>query len=90
MIIVLGHLVAAAGLRDELVAASAEAVRLARAADGCLDFAVSADALDPDRVNVAERWRDRASLDAFRGSGPDDDTSALIVAFEVEEFDVTG
>ena len=44
---------------------------LARAAPGCLDFAQSADQLEPDRINIFERWESDAHLEAFR-SLPDD------------------
>jgi len=88
MIIVAGHLRVAAADRDDFVARSSEAVRLARAAEGCLDFAVSADPLDPERVDVYERWTDREALHAFRGEGPGDELGAMIVSADVAEFDV--
>lgn len=88
MIIVAGHLVVAAADREGFIAKSSEAVRLARAANGCHDYAVSADAVDPDRVNIFERWEDAASLGAFRGSGPSGDIGSLIKSFHVSEFDV--
>ena len=52
--------------RDAAVEAFAPMVERARAADGCLDVAISADPLDPERINVFERWRDQTSLDAWR------------------------
>jgi len=88
MIIVAGHLVIAAADRERFVARSSEAVRLARAARGCHDFAVSPDAVDPERVNVFERWEDRASLQAFRGKGPSDDLGKMITSFHVADYDV--
>lgn len=90
MIIVTGHLVVDPDSRARVVEDSAAAVRQARATDGCLDFAVSADSVDPARVNVAERWADRASLDTFRGSGPDGDEFAAIREFAVSEYEVAG
>jgi quinol monooxygenase YgiN len=86
MIIVAGHLRVAAANRDKFLALSANAVRLARATNGCHDFVVAADPLDPDRVNVYERWNDRADLLAFRGEGPDDELGRFIVSGHVEEF----
>lgn len=86
MIIVLGHLDTRPEDRDRLVELSAEAVRLARRAPGCLDFAVSADSVDPARVNVAERWASAEELGAFRGSGPQDDAGALIRDFHIGEY----
>lgn len=88
MIVVAGHLRVAAADRDAFVARSRRAVELARNAPGCHDFAVSADSVDPERVNVYERWTDTAALHAFRGDGPGDDLSALIVTVAVQEFDV--
>ncbi len=70
MVIVAGHLVVPAEHRDEYLSACADVVRAAREAPGCLDFALSADLLQPERVNVYECWRDAASVEAFRGSGP--------------------
>jgi quinol monooxygenase YgiN len=88
MLIIAGHLIVAASDRDGYVADCAPAVAAARSADGCLDFAVSADVLDPMRVNVFERWQTRESLDAFRGDGPDDDIAGRIVEVRVGEYEV--
>lgn len=93
MLIVAGHLVLDPADREAHVEASAEAVRLARAAAGCLDFAVSADPVDPARVNVFERWVRKEDLRAFREAGADDDAQVdfdRIVAFEIEEYLVDG
>ncbi len=73
MLIVCGHLVLDPADRDTHVVASAGAVRLARQLPGCLDFAVSADPVDPTRVNIFERWARSEDLDAFRASGDPDD-----------------
>jgi quinol monooxygenase YgiN len=70
VIIVAGHLQVAAGDRDAFLARSRIAIELARRASGNHDFVVAADPIDPTRVNVYERWADRASLYAFRGGGP--------------------
>jgi antibiotic biosynthesis monooxygenase len=80
-------------LRTEMahVIRSVGAVRLARRALGCLDFAVSADPVDPTRVNVFERWVGREALDAFRASGDPDDEAvdfSRIRRFEIEEYSV--
>ena len=88
MLIIAGHLIVAASDRDRYVADCAPAVAAARSADGCLDFAVSADVLDPRRVNVFERWQTRESLDAFRGDGPEDDLARRIVEVKVDEYEV--
>jgi quinol monooxygenase YgiN len=78
MLIVSGYLVLDLADRDAHVMASVGAVRLARQAPGCLDFAASADPVDRTRVNVIERWAGPADLDAFRASGaPDDETRSV-------------
>ena len=88
MVIVTGHLIVDPGRRDEYVAGSAAVVAAARATAGCCDFAVSADVLDPARVNILERWTTQEAVNAFRGSGPSDDQAAEIVSGEVREYDV--
>ena len=85
MIIVAGQLYVRPGARAEFLARSAAAMREARRTPGCHDFVVAADPLEPDRVNVFEVWTDRAVLVAFRGSGPGDDLSPLIVRAAVAE-----
>ena len=90
MLIVSGHLVLDPADRDAHVIASVGAVRLARQAPGCLDFAVSADPVDPTRVNVFERWSGPEDLDTFRASGdPDDGVDfSRIRRFEIEQYSV--
>ena len=66
MIIIAGYTRTDADRRDAAVAAFRAMVERARAHDGCLDFAISADAVDPERVNLFECWRDQATLDAWR------------------------
>ncbi len=67
MIIIAGHSRARnATERDAAVAAFAKMVEKARARDGCIDFAISADSVDPERANIFECWRDQEALDAWR------------------------
>ena len=85
MIIVSGRLYLRAGSRDEFLRRSSEAIVEARVTSGCRDFVVAADPLEADRVNVYEEWESREALEAFRGSGPGEDLSALILRAEVSE-----
>lgn len=64
-------------------------VEQARSSPGCLDFGLSADLLDPGRVNVSERWASVAAVEDFRGDGPADDRTAMLVGAEVSQFVVT-
>jgi quinol monooxygenase YgiN len=66
MIIIAGYTRTDAEKRDGQVEAFKAMVERARSYDGCLDFAISADALDPERVNLFECWRDQATLNAWR------------------------
>lgn len=91
MLIVAGHLTVDPADRDRFVADCRTAVvERARAAAGCLDFALSADALEPGRINVFERWSSEEELLAFRGSGPDGDTGARILDATVRRYTISG
>lgn len=88
MVIVAGHLMVDPARRDEYLSGCLAVVRQARGAAGCRDFAVSADLVDPGRVNIFERWDSRAAVEAFRGSGPSDEQGAAILSASVAEYDV--
>ena len=90
MVIVAGYLVVEPLQRDSYLTECRDVVRQARRAPGCLDYAISADLLDPGRVDIFERWESQAALDAFRGSGPSDDRQGAIVSASVSEYDVGG
>ncbi len=42
----------------------------ARRTEGCVDFHLSPDPLEQDRINIFEQWESVAAVEAFRGSGP--------------------
>jgi quinol monooxygenase YgiN len=89
-VIVSGHLTVAPETRADYLQGCAGVVRAARAAPGCLDFAIGADLVEPGRINVVERWDSRAAVEAFRGSGPTDEQNAAILDASVAEYDVIG
>ncbi|MCU1628253.1 MAG: Antibiotic biosynthesis monooxygenase [Pseudonocardia sp.] len=88
MLIIAGHLVDPAD-RDGYVADCVKVVEAARASAGCLDFALTADTTDPARINVYELWETDEELMAFRGSGPDDETSARILDADVKKYRIS-
>ena len=88
MVIVAGHSVVDPGERDDYLSGCVDVVRQARRAPGCLDFSLSADLLEPGRINIFERWESQAAVEAFRGSGPSDEQGAAILAASVAEYDV--
>ena len=63
-------------------------IEAARAAPGCIDFHISADHLELDRINVFEQWRSAEDVEQFRGSGPSDEQSAVIVSAHVEQHEI--
>lgn len=90
MVIVAGHVVVDPQERDDYLSGCHDVVCQARRAAGCLDFALSADLVDPGRVNIFERWESQAAVEAFRGGGPSDEQGAAIRAASVAEYDVEG
>jgi quinol monooxygenase YgiN len=63
-------------------------VEKARRADGCLDFAITADLLDRGRVNLFERWESQAAVETFRRSGPSNKQRAAMLLVSVAEYDI--
>lgn len=86
MIIVAGSIHITPGQRQAFLDLAGGAVEEARAAEGCLDFAVSADVADPDRVNIFERWQSVEALEGFRGSGMDETQIAMIARGSVRRY----
>ena len=88
MVIVAGHITVAPQQRDSYLADCVGVVEQARDAAGCLDFAISADLVDPGRINVFERWDSQVAVEAFRGSGSSDEQGAAMLSASVAEYDV--
>jgi quinol monooxygenase YgiN len=90
VVIVAGYSIVDPAERDDYLSGCVDVVRQARRTPGCLDFSLSADLVEPGRINVFERWESQAAVEAFRGSGPSDEQSAAIVSAAVAEYDVAG
>ena len=88
MVIVAGHLTVEPAQREPYIAGCSDVVEQARRAPGCLDFSITADLLDPSRINIFERWESQAAVETFRGSGPSDDQGAAIASASVAEYDI--
>lgn len=88
MIIVSGWLKVAPGERAAYLDGCRVVIEAARSAPGCRDFHLSADPLEPDRINVVERWDSVADVEAFRGSGPSGEQQAAILDAEVVQYEV--
>jgi quinol monooxygenase YgiN len=88
MLIIAGHVQVAPERRDALVAEFADLVRRARAAPGCLDVAVTADSIDPGRINNLERWASQDDLDRWRAVAHAPDVGDEMLSVHVGLFDV--
>lgn len=89
MLIVSGKLYVDPDARDGYLAGCLPVIEQARAAPGCLDFALSADPIEPGRINVYEQWESDAQLERFRGSGPDAGQTAAIRDARVEKHRIS-
>ena len=89
MIIIAGQLAVDASGRDEYVAECVVVVELARRSPGCLDFAITADTVEADRINVYERWETDEELAQFRGSGPDEGQTAQILDAQIRRYRIS-
>ncbi|MFH9071064.1 putative quinol monooxygenase [Streptomyces alboflavus] len=90
MIIIAGKLWVDTADRDVYLAGCSKVVEQARATAGCLDFALTADLIEPDRINVYERWETDEALARFRGAGPEPEQSARIRDAEVSKYRISG
>jgi len=88
MVIVAGHITVEPQQRESYLAGCVSVVEQARGTAGCLDFAITADLLDPARINIFERWESQAAVETFRGSGPRGDQSAAMLSASVAEYDI--
>ena len=88
MLIVAGHLEVDPGERDSYVASCVDVVTKARQTEGCLDFSITADPIEPNRVIVYERWDSQEAVERFRGDGPGDAQLPAIRAGRVSEYDI--
>jgi quinol monooxygenase YgiN len=91
MLIVAGNLRVDAADRAAYLELVAHATRMAREQPGCLDFAQSADPLEPDRINIFERWETDADLQAFRDlpSGEESSTVPPIRSADVRRYRIS-
>jgi quinol monooxygenase YgiN len=88
MVIVAGHITVEPQQRESYLAGCVSVVEQARGAAGCLDFAITADLIDPGRINIFERWESQAAVETFRGNGPSNEQDAAMLSVSVEEYDI--
>ncbi len=88
MVIVAGYLVVEPQQRDGYLVGCRAVVQQARRAPGCLDFAISADLIEPNRINIFERWESADAVESFRGDGISEEQQGAIVDASVSEYHV--
>ncbi|MGI8416465.1 MAG: putative quinol monooxygenase [Nakamurella sp.] len=88
MIVVAGHLLVDAAQRNSYLTDCVAVVTQARSTGGCLDFCLSADLVDPARINILERWDSQEAVQTFRGGGTSGEQQAAIRTASVAEYDV--
>lgn len=70
MLIIAGSVTVAATERDAYVRGCVAVVEAARAHRGCRAFAITADTVEADCIQIYELWDNEDDLLAFRGCGP--------------------
>src|SRR5881392_2104786 len=65
MLIIAGTITVGAADRDRFLESRRDTVAKARAMKGCLEYAFSADAVDPTCVRLFERWESQDNVDAW-------------------------
>lgn len=88
MIIVSGALYVDPAERHEYLRQCLTVTTAARASNGCVDFHLSPDPIEPGRINVYEQWESAADVEAFRGSGPSGEQAAAIKDAQVFQHEV--
>jgi quinol monooxygenase YgiN len=63
MVIVQGVFSVDPNERDRFVEASIEGMRSSRQEEGCLEYVMAADPLDPERAVLSERWESMGHLE---------------------------
>jgi quinol monooxygenase YgiN len=89
MIIITGYVLVDEADRPAMIEASRDLITRARAADGCLDFAMSPDTVDPRRLNNLEIWRDSDALNAWRKRARRPKTGIKFLETAVKRYDAT-
>src|SRR4028118_870331 len=88
MIIIAGYELVEAEERDSIVDAHRDLVTRARSFDGCIHVAITADSVDPERINSVEVWRDAQVMDEWRKQANAPDTKEP-KHIDVKRYDAT-
>jgi quinol monooxygenase YgiN len=89
MVIIAGHTIVPEQDRDRYVEAFSDMVQRARAFDGCIDIAITADIVHPGRVNLMEIWQSADVLKAWRKVAKGPRLKVPILEMAVKRYDAT-
>jgi quinol monooxygenase YgiN len=96
MVIVGGWFEVEPSARDAFVAGRVDGMRRSRAEQGCIEYVLAPDPVDPGRVVLFERWESQADLDRHlaaarqRQATPDDGPTIAPKSVTIRVYDVTG
>jgi quinol monooxygenase YgiN len=88
MLIIAGSIEVPKEQRDTFVTAHQDLVKRARQAPGCLDVAITADPVDPGRVNSYERWQSWSDVHAWRAVANAPDMGTTILRDDVQAYEI--
>ena len=88
MVIVAGHVTVEPRQREAYLAGCVSIVERSRSLAGCLDFAITADLIDPGRVNIFERWESQGALESARSSAPPFEQAAAMLSGSAADYDI--
>ncbi|WP_202077926.1 putative quinol monooxygenase [Caldalkalibacillus salinus] len=74
--------------RDEVVKAHEPLVKRARQSPGCLDLAITADPVDPARINNFEFWQSEEDLQSFRAIANPPKQITPMISVEVQKHEI--
>jgi quinol monooxygenase YgiN len=88
MWIIAGYITVDEDVRDGYVEAHRDLVARARTAPGCLDVAITADPVDPRRVNNFELWDSWDAVEAWRLQAHAPETGITVHDVDVTAYEV--
>ena len=89
MLIIAGKEYVAPEGRDACVEGYKDLIRRARSAPGCLDAAISADAVEPGRINSFELWESEEHLAAWRAVAHAPETTTKTLRADVQKYQIS-
>lgn len=89
MLIIAGWLAVDPAQRDDFVDSHRKLIERSRHALGCLDLAISADPMDPARVNLLERWDNEQHLAAWRAIADPPEPVAEVLGGDVQKYQIS-